>query len=159
MVCLLWVTHRGRCSEMIECSMVCRSSLGWLFSLMCILLLPDRRTCVLLQQVDRWQVTQPEENVGFREKETIYIYIWMIIYHIHIYLQVLGRSLAAESDFIIKGIKNIFLRWLTLCSAVISGLTGRLPRHTEMLHNVASQVSIYLHWGAGCFCLQDTVGE
>lgn len=53
--------------------------------------------------------------------------------------QVPGRSLAAKSDFIIKGMKNISLRWLTLCSAVIGGFRGRLPRQTGRLHNVHCQ--------------------
>lgn len=55
------------------------------------------------------------------------------------HLQVPGRSLASESDFIIKGIKNIFLRCLTLCSAVISGFSSRLPRQTGLLHNTRCQ--------------------
>lgn len=87
---------------------------------------PDNRTSVLLQQVDRWW-HNPKRKQVLRKKKS---------------LQVPGRSLASESDFIIKGIKNIFLRWLTLCSAVISGFRGRLPRERQSccVMHAASQV-------------------
>lgn len=61
---------------------------------------------------------------GFQEKQNLQ--------------EVPGRSLVAESDLIIKGIKKYFVRWLTLCNAFTKGFKGRLPRQKQkMLHNAS----------------------
>lgn len=68
---------------------MCRNPLGWAL-ISEKFLRWDNRTSVLLQ-VDAWRQQHQEKQVSGENKTT--------------HLQVSGRSLAAESDLIIKGIK------------------------------------------------------